>query len=394
MKPYSIFLIIAFAAGIVSCKKNNADQFASVKNESGKQLSTWYDNQLKAISVKTMAVLGSDQPDWSQSKFFADQGMYITPVALKENGKAAKFFTAKQAAGSFKEGSYFVFLTKKGALLKNPEQLILNRFNSSKAGNGNFSGAILQYDMNNKLISAAHFKDGVESGTVTVDNIVYKPEKAKIKSEEGPVGNVAPLECGEGVQSFCIDWYWQTYEEGVLVEEEYLYTTCYCLSTGGSNNANINQLIANSVLDPALNVTISNILQSCSYEFETPTTRSVIYHWQCANHPTYKIYSTERGNLILSGNSSPSYKWKFSSIQGVQHLSTSLEGWSLGAEIKQECTWYDVVFSNERYFSTITLELKVTASTTQKGILYEKYTTLHPSKILYANNSQYVLPGY
>ncbi len=394
MKPYTILLIAALAGGVISCKKNNAEHFDSASKESTKKLSEWFDGQSKLLSPGSVAVLGADQPEWSQAKYFDDAGLYITPLVLKEKAAASKFFVARPDGSSFKDGRYFVFLTSKGTAVNNPEQLITNHFSTAKTDYGNFSGAILQYDLENKLISTAHYKNG--SKTSSTDNLLYKPkQERKTNGDEGPVGNVAPLECAEGGSQVCIDWFWQTWEEGVLVEEEYLYTTCQCVNAGGgSGNTNIEQLIANSILDPALNASTSNILQSCTYEFESQTTRTVIYYWQCINHPTYKIFSTERGNLVLSGNSSPSYKWKFSGSEGIQHLSTNLDGWSLGAEIKQETVWNDVVYSNERYFATITLEVKITASTTQKGILYEKYTTLHPSKNLYANNSQYVLPGY
>src|SRR5262249_19594081 len=42
--------------------------------------------------------------------------------------------------------------------------------------------------------------------------------------------NLAPINCENPVG---IDWYWQHWVNGVLEDEEYLYTTCPCGTTGG-----------------------------------------------------------------------------------------------------------------------------------------------------------------
>lgn len=255
MKPYSILLIAALSGGIISCKKNNVEHFDAAGKEPVEKLSAWFDNQRKAIPPSTVAILGADQPDWGQAKYFDEQGLYITPVVLKEKKQAVKFFVARQDEKAFKDGSYFVFLTAKGTVMSNPEQLIVNRFNTGKTDNDGFSGAMLQYDLDDKLISAAHYKNG--NKTSTADKLVYKPKQERKENDnEGPVGSVAPLECGEGASQFCIDWFWQTYEEGVLVEEEYLYTTCYCGTSGGgggsgggNNGCNMTVSSAQSILN-------------------------------------------------------------------------------------------------------------------------------------------------
>jgi hypothetical protein len=48
--------------------------------------------------------------------------------------------------------------------------------------------------------------------------------------------NKVPRNCDGPSQEGCIDWYYQTYVDGVLVYEEYQFTTC-CNSNGGGSGA-------------------------------------------------------------------------------------------------------------------------------------------------------------
>lgn len=388
MKQYHIILYIAFIAVLVSCKKENAPSVTAVNKTTQQKLQTWFENQSKLNPSGIQPVLGSNTPNWGETEFVEGENMFITPVVFNKNRNAAKYFVANTSSnGEIKSGNYFVFLNKAGVKRADAESIIL-----SKSSNSSFTGSVLEYNMKNQLISSKRFNGGQLSED-KMDVIVYKPTKksnAEVKTEE--VNNLAPLEC-EGTGQFCIDWYWQTYVNGVLVQEEYLYSTCYC-SGGGNGGTNQQAALANSLLAPALNVVTSNILNTCAVEFETQQTKSMIYYWQCATHPTYKVMSTERGNLIRTGNTGSSNQWKFDNGQGLQHLTVTLEGFSLGASVSVECTYNNVIYSSNRYNATITLGVKVTASTTINGVLYQVYTNLNPSKNLYANNSPYALPGY
>jgi hypothetical protein len=385
MKVQNITLGLVLTLALFSCKKESTDQSVAVNTETQQKLQQWLKSQNKSTGTASLPALGTNKPEWQQTKYAANT--YIAPIQLSGSKMALKYFVAKaDEDGNIKNGGYYVILSKTATKPIEAENIILENTAST-----NFTGSVLEYDMNNKLIKALHYAGGKLS-TTEKDNIFYKPSTKK--DDRNANVNRAD-ECAEQEQ-FCIDWYWQTFENGILVEEQYLYTTCYCQNSGGggTGGGSSEEQIAAGILSQALFVTESNVLHSCHTEFETAETKRIVFYWQCVSHPTYKIFSTDKGDLVRAGNNSATGLWKYSTDTGLQHVSSSLEGGSLGATVSQTSEEVDVIYTAQRKEAKMILEVRITASTTVAGKPYESYTTLHPNRILSANNSPYVLAGY
>ncbi len=236
MKQYHIILYIAFIAVLVSCKKENAPSVTEVNKTTQQKLQTWFESQSKLNPSGIQPVLGSNAPNWGETEFVEGENMFITPVVFNKNQNAAKYFVAADnGKDEFKTGRYYIILNEAPGNLFNAESLIISDVKKDVKQVGNFSGAILEYDLKNNLIKSKHYKTGSE--TNQKDELIYKPKNSKVKVKEVVVNNLAS--CEEGEEQVCIDWYWQTYVNGVLYLEEYVFTTCSCFysgSGGGETN--------------------------------------------------------------------------------------------------------------------------------------------------------------
>lgn len=236
MKQYHIILYIAFIAVLVSCKKENAPSVTAVNKTTQQKLQTWFESQSKLNPSGIQPVLGSNTPNWGETEFVEGENMFITPVVFNKNRNAAKYFVAADnGKDEFKNGRYYVVLNEAGGNLSSAENLIVSDIKNDVKQLGNFSGAVLEYDFNNSFVKSKHYKNGNE--TNQKDALAYKTKNNAVKEKEIAVSNLAS--CAEGEEQVCIDWYWQTYINGVLYLEEYVFTTCSCFysgSGGGETN--------------------------------------------------------------------------------------------------------------------------------------------------------------
>ncbi|MFN8308166.1 MAG: hypothetical protein U0T79_15450 [Ferruginibacter sp.] len=235
----------------ISCKKELEVPNTSILNEDSIQtIKTWYSQQTENIvdegsklnlSLKTFKKTGSIE--WEKATYDKLTHGFTIPISISEKSPSDLIKVHKYLVllinenGSVKSGQYLYVISKNDSanLQIQDSNLVLDSCILSKR---NFTGAYLFYDFNNNLISSFHY----ERGSITNLN-----DKLKIKRKTVSNKKNSPTESyedpnEEGCEWITIEWYWQTYVNGELVHEEYLYSTneLVCPPGGGGNQGGNN----------------------------------------------------------------------------------------------------------------------------------------------------------
>jgi hypothetical protein len=195
----------------------------------------WLKNQPSPLSLsgrKVGTALPPNNLQWQKIKYSTSSGTYTIPAALagekKSNSFAQLSFVAKQnAQGGISSGQYMLVLPnhkKMGADAAVGYNYTLLAAPRPDAPPKGFSGAILYYSTAG-LLTGSQVYDGGQLLPNATANLA-----ARDGADGNPDPNTVILNC-DGPR-FCIDWYWQTYVNGVLTSELYLETTCSCTPEG------------------------------------------------------------------------------------------------------------------------------------------------------------------
>lgn len=400
MKTKNLTAIIAIViiTTLFGCKREALTNEPVVQQNSvSEKVRAWFEKQPAPLTNSIgKAIVESDfsisKPVWEKTKFYPNENIYITPVALSSKNIDAKSTVYKfllasgQANGDISGGSYFyVMADKKDQALNSPAQNLTPDFFLLKKIPGEFSGAIMQYDLKNNIIFSKHYEEGKPTGKT--DKLSYK------KNDPGNISGFAnPNECGGETTQVCIDWYWQTWVNGVLVYEEYLYTSCSCVVTGGGGGgggggAPTPQQQATAILDYMENNTInSSILLSATEQAADPNTRTIIYEWKCVKGLGYYVKSWERGEQINVKHTGAPF-WNFTSFT---HLNTTLEGTAIGGTVTKTELWNNPTMG--LLSAHMSLGIQITCTTTVAGTPFSRIFLRTPGITVYANNSVFENP--
>jgi hypothetical protein len=319
MKKFPTFLIyISFSALlIISCKKAvNEPGGPENKREALSEMKTWFQENYPTISSNEFSILGKDKPVWETMVYNPSERKYFIEVKQENaNSKICKYIVIDENKTT--EPQLHIRLTTDNkAEIKNPLANIEN-------------GAIIDYKLlDGQWISSQHFKNGGEEKMK--DIIVFKPQMKK--SNDNP-NVVDPQEdCGEhGGQWQCIEWYWQTYVNGELVYEEYLYTTCGCYgATGGGGGTTSTceslsqeqaQTLMNAIYDETHNdisashgATLTNEETGIITRTNNPMWMFYKVNFFLGHYNEYTAYFT---GLVYKNNNNDFWKWDniaFSSV--------------------------------------------------------------------------------
>ncbi len=221
---------IAIICLAVSCKKDITDkQTTTVDNDAIQKAKLWFEkasgNAAVQINPDPFALhLKEIVPQWDNAVSFIEMNTMVVPVEIKNSNlidsrKVTLLLVIKQnAEGDIESGHYSFFLTK-DATITDAAILATGKIPAD------FNGANINYSIDGNFLSAKHYKDG--QFTPGNDKIAFKANK---NDQGGGTQNNMPINCDFP----CIDWYWLTYIDGILVDEEYLFTTCPCGNGGGS----------------------------------------------------------------------------------------------------------------------------------------------------------------
>ncbi len=392
MKTKTLLLAIATLAIAIftGCKKENSSTGLD-ENEQGlisQTAKNWVESQEETTKPPNLKILGSAKPDWKNTIYYPGENLYLTPVNLKNELTAHKYLAeTADKNGKITKGNYYIVLSKDK--MANPEKIILAHLYNNHQMPESFNGALLEYNLNNNIVSTRHFENGKE--VKKTDKLITKAtEKNKIVNP-GETNYADPEECGGEV--ITIDWYWQTWINGVLVYEEYLFSTIYCTNSGGGGGGNSGggggsippEQLAESILNVmqnnthATSQTIENTIVS-----EDVQHRVAMYKWKCIEGTGWKIYSFEKGTHKKKHN-----VWQWESLE---HINTGLEGTVVGGNVAHSLVYANAIVGI--YNAVMNLEINVDMSTTVLSVPYHRYFSLNPSKSFNVNGSPFTIPGY
>ncbi len=370
---------------LTSCKKQDLkEENQSVTASSFQHAKRWLEKQAPSpvyhkILLDGKTVKMPQQVLWEKTISFENEAAGITPVIVKSvNGDMPvhKFLLMEyDPAGNIRSANYYIVLADKTAL--NPVSLpeVTPAFLTSPTNGRNFKGAVLKYDLNDNLLSSRHYNP-VFSATQT-DKMVFRKNKG-----QAPVESTMPLD--EGCSYVTVDWYWQTWENGVLVSEEYLFssTVIYCEATGGGGSGGNgptceeqNEVFVNQ--GHAVNGPVHS-----GTEFYNGATWIKNYNWLIFQAGTWGLLSYERGTLEKIHYPNNQSRWEF---QSFDHIKIAESG---------------IVFGGTRTFQDLGATINITPtkmsawvridfSVSSKVICFANPVTIpyNANKTFYAPNS-------
>jgi hypothetical protein len=175
---------------------------------------------------------------------------------------------------------------------------------------------LLKMIFENKFITSKHFEDGKIISSKRDEVSIKSKQEAQLKNENNPDASYV-------ADATCIDWYWQTWVDGVLESEIFLYTTCN--SGGGSGggtsngpNANCNYLLSglNSITHTVIGGEIMSFGAITTNPVTGKVTRGIVpkgsFHTYniLGYRPTYRTFYS---GSIYKDNINDSL-WKFESF--------------------------------------------------------------------------------
>jgi hypothetical protein len=173
-----------------------------------------------------------------------------------------------------------------------------------------FTGAVLEYDAQGILTTSRLYEKGIV--TAGSSKLLAKQSNAKGSS---PLPDNAVDPC-QAEQMVCTDWYWQTFVDGVLVNEEYQFTTCSCEGEGGGGGAGggpTQEQLCQAVMQLAINQG-TNISELVSAEdiLKTDEDWHIRYGWRVyrAKPGPWVVISSEKATLKKPANSNGPWEYK------------------------------------------------------------------------------------
>ena len=214
-------LALAMAALMLTQCKKEENNIPSVSTPTAKESATkegiaaakvWLAQQQAALAKSGGAIQLADAEkiNWHNPISGTDGHTLFVPVNIDDQQMAKYLKITKGADGAITNGNY-VYLYS--TMNKQPDAYLLE----GKKIPTEFSGTILEYALNNQLLASKVYEKGnVVAGKTA--KLALKPTSSK--------GNAATNSNAQA-KVVCYEYYMQTFVNGLLVTEVYLYTMCY-----------------------------------------------------------------------------------------------------------------------------------------------------------------------
>jgi len=314
-----LFLVAGTAAILLmGCKKTTPGEAAPgiIAGAPDLTIQHWFNKA--SAGVGNTFHFADGMPRWKDLKFIPSTASVIVPVELSgkyfnnENLADKYLVIQRDRQGKITDGHY-LYLLGKGAKPALDKQVLQGNPPLS------FTGAVVRTDFEGHVLTSKHYEGGLATGRT--DKFVQK----KHKNNGSEPSSLAPLD--PGCSYITIDWYWQTFVNGVLVSEEYLFSSqeIECLGGGGGGNSTgenvyaaaeafINQGSATSIL-------ISNEMQ------EMPGGLRIVAkpNWKIYHAGTWGVFSYE--TIIWErAATNLAFSYASASSRGFSALGTSIGG--------------------------------------------------------------------
>ncbi len=237
---------ILVLSAITSCKKNTLPaNEGNTLNARTQKIKAWFEEQPATEGrQKNTAANGSKLPplalQWHKTSYFAGEHAYIVPAFIEAGNSAAFAYLVitEDAQGGPVEASYTLVLPDKkkmsGADISNIK--LEPGFLQGRQVPHTFAGALLQFASSGNPTGGTHYEGG-QAKAGNTDRLVAK---------NASQSNAAASRVACTGEKVCTDWYYQTWVDGNLVDEEYLFTTCACdsgMGGGGMGDDEVNPLV-------------------------------------------------------------------------------------------------------------------------------------------------------
>lgn len=243
---------------------------------------------------KAGTTLPSFTLQWQNAKFDASARTHWVPATATHTKQAegqpnTYLVVTENEKGQITGGQYIMVLPNtqkmgKGQLGFDPVALL-----GTEKPKG-FSGALLYYDVQGQLTGSQVYEAGQIQPKATA-NLAARDE-----GQGSPNPNKVQLECGTLTgTSPCIEWYWQTYVNGVLLYEDYMFTTCCDGSGGGGGGTDGCQAQLDAMVAAGQVVTNSPITETTEAETNMEWTKR--YSWVIFKAVSWGLVSYERAVL-------------------------------------------------------------------------------------------------
>jgi hypothetical protein len=332
-----LFFTLTIIAALCSCKKETALPAETPVTQSVKEkLQDWYTAQTakgQPDGDKIKFFLNAGTPDWENAKQVGTAT--ITPVTVSGNKSGVHKFLVTNAAldGAFTSGKYVYVLKNKEAAAAAVPYSVLQEILETKKAPAGFSGSVLEYNLKHELITALTFVNG-KFDEAKVEQVNSRPKlnnAAASKGQEIVSNNVDPC---QGAEQYCIDWYWQTFIDGVLVYEDYLFTTCHCGQGGGGSSGsgntsvvlcNLTEAQAQAALN-AITVEITTNFYSVMGTPSAPDAKGIIRAPVTRKGGGYKLkfapgfepeWASTYSGIVYKDTKIPNDPWKWQSLNAT-----------------------------------------------------------------------------
>lgn len=234
-------LLLLLAA--YGCKRETlAEEKSNTPYETPKhKVQQWLNAQPKPTGAASRTA-GSDMPkstlQWGVAHYSKTSATHFVPAALLQEGKGNPYVRAglvatEDAQGQISAGHYMLVVPKRtimgdaAAQYYNLARLYQPQAQEQPTG---FSGAVMYYNTTGQPTASRVYSNGqLQQGATAM--LTAKPLSADNEA------NKVPRNCDGPANQGCIEWYYQTFVNGQLVDEEYLFTTC-CDSGSGAGGGN------------------------------------------------------------------------------------------------------------------------------------------------------------
>lgn len=195
-------------------------------------------------SGKVRTTLPNLTLQWQSAKFDAATATHWVPATAtnkKETGSKPNTYlvVTENEQGQITSGKYITVLSNAKKMGKGAAAAIMAHTPTvllAPHKPRDFSGALLYYNAQGLFTGSEVYEAGQLQPNATA-NLAARDE-----AEGDPDPNYVIQECGGAAgTSPCIEWFWQTYVNGVLVSEDYINTTC-CGGSSGGGSGNDNAL--------------------------------------------------------------------------------------------------------------------------------------------------------
>jgi hypothetical protein len=323
---------------------------------------------------------------WENTKYFAKEKINITPVSIATEKMILPGYkywvTELDENGNVIKGNYYIVLTKKDNILKFEDAIMKPDVFSGAIMPKGFTGSIIKHNFKGEAIATRHYDNGVL--TDKKDQIVVK------KSKNQPITVESKVTAEQGCSDIALDWYWLTWEDGVVVSADYMYTThsFVCTNYGGNNGGVPTTPTCVQLAQNFLNLgaATSGFVTAVDTYYD-PIRWEKTYNWIIYTAGTWGLISYEKA--IFHRVTYPNMaRWEFESMTHTRITHTGINVGGTRSYIDLGAT---TNFTSTRTSAWVRIDFSVTS--TPGGCLVPITSTYNANNTFYAPNTVAPVPS-